>query len=207
MSTQLIQELRRHPLPWLGLAGLATAIPLVLYLAPDEAILGSGIQTVYVHVALTWTGMGGLFLMGILGLILAISAKRKALQDLAQTLGWVALLFFTGGIVVSLIASHVNWGGIFWREPRMLAAVNSLAISAILLVVNSWLANSRLRGLIFAMIPAIVAVITLQAPRVLHPTSPIFSSPAIGIQSAFGLLFLLFAAVGAWIVWRLTRIR
>ena len=51
---------------------------LLLWLAPAEQTLGSGITSVYVHVALTWTGMTGLIIAAVLGLapIIHISSWR-----------------------------------------------------------------------------------------------------------------------------------
>ena len=203
-NTAFIDKFRRKPLPWLLLGGLITAVFFVLYLAPAEATLGTGIRTVYIHVALTWTGMAGFVFAGLLGLIVLISANEK-LARWMQTLGWVAFGFYVAGIAMSAIASHVNWGGVFWQEPRMMAALNSLPVATIIMGLNIWIPWVRVRGLLQAILPMIVAWITYSAPLVLHPRNPIFSSEATGIQLAFISIFLLFAAIAAWIVWRLVQ--
>ncbi len=199
-----LDKIRRQPLPWLVLGGLVTAVLFLIYLAPEEATLGTGIRTVYIHVALTWTGMAGFVLAGLLGLVVLITANEK-LERWMKILGWTAYGFYVAGVAMSAIASHVNWGGVFWQEPRMAAAFKSLSVATILLVANMWVPQVRVRGFLQAIIPAAVAWITYSAPLVLHPGNPIFSSEATGIQLAFISMFLLCAAIAAWIVWRLVK--
>lgn len=199
-----ITNLRRRPLPWLLLGGLLTAILFLLYLAPEEATLGTGIRTVYVHVALTWTGLAGLVLAGLLGLAVLVSANEKVVRWM-HTLGWVAFGFYGAGIVMSAIASYVNWGNVFWREPRMAAAFNSLAVATIIFILNLWLPSLRVRGFLQAAIPVILFWFIYRAPLVLHPDNPIRSSEATGIQLTFAGFFLLFAALAAWMSWRLLK--
>lgn len=203
-SASFLTTVRRKPLPWLILGGLITAVLFLLYLAPAEATLGTGIRTVYIHVALTWTGMAGFVLAGLLGLAVLVTGNEK-LARWMQTLGWVAFGFYVAGVVVSAIASRINWGGIFWQEPRMAAAFKSLSVATIIMVLNMWLPQVRVRGLLQAVIPVAIAWITYTAPLVLHPRNPIFSSEATGIQVAFIGMFLLFVAIAAWIVSRLVK--
>jgi hypothetical protein len=200
-TAAFIDRIRRKPLPWLLLGGLVTAVLFILYLAPEEATLGTGIRAVYIHVALIWTGMAGFVLAGLVGLAILISANEN-LALWMQTQGWVAFGFYVAGVATSVVASQVNWGGVFWQEPRMTAALTSLAVVTIILVLNMWMPWLRVRGLLQAIIPAVVAWITYSAPLVLHPGNPIFSSEATAIQFTFVSLFLLFAAIAAWIVWR-----
>jgi hypothetical protein len=195
-------KVRRNPLPWLVLGGLVTAVLFLLYLAPEEATLGRGIRSVYVHVALTWTGLAGFVLAGLLGLGVLATANPR-LTRWMQTLGWVAYGFYLAGVGVSAIASRVNWGGVFWQEPRMMAAFNSLALATIIMVFNLWVPWVRVRGLLQAVVPAAVVWITYNAPLVLHPGNPIFSSESSTIKFAFIGMFLLFAAIAAWIFSRL----
>lgn len=183
---------------------MVTAVLFLLFLAPEEATLGTGIRSVYIHVALIWTGMAGFVLAGLFGLVVLVLSNEK-LARLMQTLGLVAFGFYLAGVAMSAIASADNWGGVFWQEPRMLAAFNSLAIAAILLVAISLAPWPRVRGGIQAAIPIVIAWITYNAPLVLHPGNPIFSSESTTIQLAFVSFFVLFAAIAAWIVWRLGK--
>lgn len=200
-----IANIRRQPLPWLLLGGLLTAILFLFYLAPEEATLGTGIRAVYIHVALAWTGMAGLILAGLLGLALCVSANEKLIPWM-QTLGWVAFGFYLAGIIMSMVASKVNWGGVFWQEPRMAAALNNLAVTTILLTLSMLIRWVRMRGFLQAAIPVLMIWITYRAPLVLHPANPIRSSEAVNIQFTFIAFFLLFSAIAAWIIWRLAKL-
>ncbi|MCA9998552.1 MAG: hypothetical protein KDE56_22470 [Anaerolineales bacterium] len=197
------ERLPRKPFPWLVLGGLITAVFFLLYLAPEEATLKSGIRAVYIHVALTWTGMVGFVLAGVLGLVVMVTAN-KASASWLQTLGWVAFGFYLAGVAMSAVASKVNWGGVFWQEPRMKTALNGLALAAIILIVIMWMPQIRLQGLLQAIIPLSITWMTYRTPLVLHPGNPIFSSEATGIQATFIGMFLLFAAIAAWIIWQFT---
>lgn len=200
-----ITNIRQQPLPWLVLGGLLTAVLFLFYLAPEEATLGTGIRAVYIHVALTWTGMAGLTLAGLLGLALFVSANEKLIRWM-QTLGWVAFGFYLAGIIMSAVASKVNWGGVFWQEPRMAAALNNLAVAIILLTLNMLIRWVRMRGFLQAVVPVLMIWITSRAPLVLHPSNPIRSSEAVNIQFTFIAFFLLFSAIAAWIIWKLIKL-
>lgn len=196
-----LTPIRRKPLPWLILGGLLLSVLFLLYLAPEEATLGTGIRTVYIHVSLTWTGMAGLALAGLLGLAVLITAHEKLAQWM-QTVSWVGFGFYVAGITMSAIASYINWGGVFWKEPRMAAAFNSLAVATIILILNGWISSLRMRGFLQAVVPVIITWFTYTAPLVLHPDNPIRSSDSVGIQTAFIGLFFLSASIAAWIIWR-----
>lgn len=177
---------------------------LLLWLAPAEETLGNGITSVYIHVALTWTGMTGLLLGGLLGLIMAIFA-RSALQNWIYSLVWIALAMFAGGLIMSIIAARVNWGAIFWQEPRTSSALQLLAIGLIVQLLNGWRLPYRLKGLLYAVPAAYLVWSTLVTPLVLHPGNAARSSPSTAIQLVFFALFGLFAIAGAWLVIALHR--
>ena len=176
----------------------------LLVLAPQESTLGQGIKSVYMHVALTWTGMAGFVVAGLLGLaLLATGSQRLAVW--MQTLGWVAFGFYAAGIAMSTLASKVNWGNIFWQEPRMMAAFNGLAVATIILAANIWIPWLRLRGALQALLPVIIFWLTYSAPLLLHPRNPITTSDSLGIKLAFGGMFLLMAGVAVWLVWAIRK--
>jgi len=203
-STTFMTTMRQKPLPWLLLSGLLLSVLFLLYLAPEEATLGTGIRAVYIHVSLIWTGMAGLVLAGLLGLGVAVSANEP-LARWMQTSSWVAYGFYLGGILMSAVASKVNWGGVFWQEPRMAASLNSLAVATILLTLNTWVPWVRVRGLLQAIVPVLITWITNSAPLVLHPDNPMDAPEATGIRWAFIGLFLLFSAIAAWIIWKVMK--
>lgn len=194
----------RGNVPWILLGGLLTMAAFLLMLAPEESTLGQGIKTVYVHVALTWTGMAGFVVAGLLGLLVLATGSRR-FADWMQTLGWVAFGFYAAGIAMSALASKVNWGNVFWQEPRMMAALNGLAVAVIVLAANVWIPWVRVRGALQAILPAIIFWLTYSAPLLLHPRNPISTSDSLGIKLAFGGMFALTASLAVWVVWLVVR--
>ena len=177
--------------PFLSYGGLALLIilgGLVLWAAPEEQTLGSGIKVVYLHVALIWTGMTGLVLLGILGIGVLLTGNQR-LQTWGQAVGWVALGFFLAGILMSMLAAKVNWGGIFWQEPRYIAMFRVMAIAIISQVIGLWPISPRITGGLSA-IPALILVWSVNnTALILHPQNPIQSSPSLAIQGTFLGLF------------------
>jgi len=176
----------------------------LLILAPEESTLGQGIKTVYVHVALTWTGMAGFVVAGLLGLAVLVTGSRRFAAWM-QTLGWVAFGFYVAGIAMSALASKVNWGNVFWQEPRFMAAFNGLAVAVIILSANVWIPWLRLRGALQAVLPLIIFWLTYSAPLLLHPRNPIFTSDSLGIKLAFGGMFVLTAGLAVWVAWAVRK--
>lgn len=181
------------------LGGIILLASLLLWFAPLERTLGAGIKIVYIHVALIWTGMTGLALLGILGLGILLTAQQK-LQAWTQTIGWVALGFFAAGIGISTIAAKVNWGAVFWQEPRTVAMLQVLAVGIIVQVANSWPIWPRLKGLFSVLVVAFLSWSLLNTPLVLHPRNPARTSPSLGIQLSFFGLFLLSCLAASWLV-------
>jgi hypothetical protein len=173
---------------------------LVVWLAPEEQTLGQGIKSVYVHVALIWVGMAGLALAGLLGLTVIVWASEK-ISSWMQIIGWVGLAFYAAGLAMSALASKVNWGNIFWQEPRMRAALSMLAAALIVQIVASWVPWLRLRGLLSSGLIVLLAWSTLSAPLVLHPDNPVATSSSLAIQMTFLGLSLLCGLAAAWFVW------
>ena len=185
---------------WLVLGALALAAGILLWLAPAEKTLGQGIKIVYVHVAFMWAGMLCLTLAGVLGGGVLLWA-RQTWQPWAHAIGWVGLGLFAAGVGMSLLAAHINWGGIFWAEPRMLAALNILAIGVIVQNANGWLPGLRVRGLLNVGLAAFLTWSVLSTPLILHPRNPIHSSASLAIQLTFVGLFVLCSLAAAVVVW------
>ena len=178
------------------------AAALVVWVAPDEQTLGSGIKSVYIHVALIWVGMLGFYLAGALGAAVAWTTSVW-LQRWAHTFGWVGLGFFVAGMGASFLAAGINWGGVFWDEPRNRAMGNVIAATLIIMVLIGWTPSIRMRGLLQIVPAGLLLWAVLSTPLTLHPRSPILSSSSTPIRLTFLSLFVL-GCVGAWwISWRL----
>lgn len=185
---------------WFLLAALLLLIVLVVWLGPDEQTLGNGIKTVYIHVGLTWAGIAGLGVAALVGLGVLFTANVNWAGWL-KTLGWVATVLYGSGILMSMVASKDNWGGVLLQEPRMAAALNGFAIALIVQVLNGWLPWLRLRGLLALLLFSLILWLNGQAELVLHPPNPVRTTESSAIQLTFVSLFFLFTLVGAWLVW------
>lgn len=185
---------------WLILVVILIAGSMLTLLAPDERTLGQGIKVVYVHVAFIWTGMLGFTLAGILG-VLMLFMEKKTMHDLNLTLSWVSLACFSVGIALSLLASQVNWGGIYWQEPRMLSSLGFLAAATLVLIAKKLLPWYRARGALSAFLAFLLMWSILGIPLVLHPKSAIRESSAITIQLTFLAMFVLSSLAAACLVW------
>lgn len=184
---------------WAILGGLAILAAILVLLAPGEQTLGSGIKSVYVHVALTWTGMIGILSAGLAGLAAAIFAK-PSLQDWAHKIAWVAFAFFSAGLVMSIVAASINWGAIFWQEPRTNSALQILAAGLVVQVANSWSMSYRLKGTLNFVLAGFLIWLIQTTPLVLHPGNAARSTTSLAIRFTFFGLFVLSTLAAAWIV-------
>jgi hypothetical protein len=179
----------------LTLLTIAALAGLIVWVAPDERTLGAGIKWVYVHVALTWTGMTGIVVAGALGALTALGCERWF--GWGRTIGGVGLAFLIAGAVVSGAAALVNWGGLALDEPRLNATLQIIASGlGVALLAQSGL-DVRWKGLLFAMLPVFMFASLTLTPLVLHPRSPIWTSTSLGIQAAFVSLYVLSLAAAA----------
>lgn len=189
---------------WLVLAAIVALAATLLWLAPAEQTLGSGITSVYVHVALTWTGMTGLVIAAGLGLAAAIFG-RPGWQSWAHLVGWVGLGAFATGLVMSALAAGINWGNVFWQEPRFNSALQVLALGFAIQIVNGLPISTRSRGVLQAVPAAALLWLTWATPLVLHPGNAARSSPSGAIRFTFFGLTILCCLAGAWLVLAIRR--
>lgn len=184
---------------WIVLIVIASLAAVILLVAPEEKTLGTGIRSVYVHVALTWTGMTGIIVAGFAGLAAAIF-NRPRLQSWARTITWVALAAFTAGLFMSIIAAGINWGGVFWREPRTNAVLIILAAGLIVQGLSSWPIDQRIKGLLNFLLAAVFLWLILTTPLVLHPGNAARTSNSFAIRFTFFGLYGLSLLAATWIV-------
>jgi len=188
---------------WLLLVIILTAQLVVLWISPEERTLGVGIKPVYLHVSLTWTGMFLLAVSGFLGFGVAISKDEKMASWL-KIIYTVGFGIFGAGFLVSLYASVVNWGGVPFREPRVITALNILVVAAVAWILTRWIPRKRLNGLL-SMVPVVFMIMTVKSSTiVLHPDNPVQNSPN-GIKYAFYGMFMLALLLAGWWVCTLRK--
>jgi hypothetical protein len=178
-------------------------IALVTALAPLEKTLGARVRLVYYHGAWVWTGKAAYGLAaaaGLAGLLLPAARRRWAAWSLA--LGRAGLVFWLTYLPLSLLVQQINWGGIYWNEPRWRVPA-AFGVAAVLLQVALVLFNqpvlTALANLVFG-VALWVGLANVQ--NVLHPDSPIFGSGSLRIEAFFiALLALSLFCMAQIVVW------
>lgn len=194
----------RFPLLILTLA----LILLAAAFSPLEATLGWRARVVYFHGAWVWSGKIAFGLAALSGLLALLWSRRRAWSaGWSLAFGRAGLVFWLTYLPMSLWVQQINWGGIFWDEPRWRVPL-AFGVAAVLVQVALWLFNRPLltSSVNLAFGAALWAALgNLQ--NVLHPDSPIFGSGASPrIAFFFILLFLLSLAlmVQVALLWRRT---
>lgn len=184
---------------WIAFLLIILLAATILIFAPEERELGSGIRSVYVHVAMIWTGMSGIVLAGLLGLGAAVFNKAD-LQSWAKSITWVALGMFAGGVIMSIVAAGINWGGVFWQEPRTNTVLQVMAFTLIVQVINSWPVSLRIRGGLNFLLACLLLFLVFTTPLVLHPGDAARTANSLAIRFTFITLYVLCMTAAAWLV-------
>jgi hypothetical protein len=185
----------------IGIALVLGAI--LLWVGPEEQTLGSGIRSVYIHVALTWTAMLGIVAAGLMGFVTLLLSKPAWLGAIS-TIIWVAIGLFFAGLVMSFIAAGINWGGVFWDEPRTNSAIQILVAALAVQIANRFSLPFRVKGGLYFLLILFMFWSIATIPDVLHPGDAARTSPPAIRFTFFGLFALLSLAAG-WFVWQLER--
>lgn len=185
----------------IGLIVTLLALALAASFAPIERTLGVNLRLILVHGAWAWTGQIAFGLAAICALP-GLLLRRAAWHDWSQAWGRTGMLFWLTYLPMSLLVMQLNWGGLFFDEPRwripFTFAVVGVLLQAGMLLINSPVFTSA-GNLFFG---AALWWSLRNAANVLHPDSPIGQSNSLNIQLAFGLLLalILLAAlqIAAW---------
>ena len=188
--TAVLKFARRRHVPLIT-ANLLLLLVITL-VSPLEQTLGWRVRAVYFHGAWVWTGLAAYGLAALAGLAAFVWAKRRAFwADVSLALGRAGLFFWLTYLPMSLWVQQINWGGIYWDEPRWKAAlafgVASILIQIALVLFDFPLitssANLVFGGALFGTLANI--------QNVMHPESPIFSSGSTLIKVFFLALLIL----------------
>ena len=182
------------------LIGLLVLIALLVAFGPPERVLGVHVRVVYLHGAWVWTALAGFAAAattGAAGLVL----RRTSLQSWSVSLGRAATFFWVTYLPISLIAMQSNWNGLFLAEPRWRIGLDFAVAGVLLQVGLAVVARSAwASGMNVAYLLALAWSLA-SAQQVMHPSSPVFSSPSSMIQAYFVVLLVLCLLAG----WQATR--
>ncbi|HEX2980407.1 MAG TPA: hypothetical protein VHO48_09095 [Anaerolineaceae bacterium] len=196
------EVMRRFPVPgWLLFAANLALIGALTALAPTERTLGANIRLILLHGVWVWAGLLT-FLAAALSGLAGLLRRQRAWQAWSLALGRTGLAFWLTYLPMSLLVMQINWGGLYFDEPRWRIPF-AFAVAGTLLQVALGLFN-RLDwaaggNLVFG---AALWAATLRMENILHPDAPILSPTAGGLQVFFvvllGLELLLAFQVARW---------
>ncbi|MEI8254100.1 MAG: hypothetical protein WCJ30_00340 [Deltaproteobacteria bacterium] len=185
----------------MALLAAAVAFGAIVFLAPAERQLGSGIRVVYVHVPLVWTGMLALVSAAIAGAF-ALARPRGPSSSAADAwggaLGMVGVVSYGAGVAMSLLAARINWGTLLWIEPRLAMSLRVVGLALAVQFVAPRLESVRARGAARLAVAVFMLWSLYATPLYVHPRDPIGTSAAWQIRGAFYSLFAILALTGAW---------
>jgi hypothetical protein len=193
-----------HSSPWIRPAALgATLLAIGVFAArtPIELVLGTNARLVYLHGAWVWASLV-VFVLAVGAGAAALLTRQPVWHAWSQSLTRTALLSLLLTLPLSLLVMRVNWGGYFFNEPRWrilfpFAVAGLLLQIALTLIDTPWLSSTG------NLVYSVVFLYSMsRITSVLHPDSPILSSPSTSIRAGFATLVILAAAallqVAAW---------
>jgi hypothetical protein len=199
----MVRMVTRHQPVWIGLI-LLLLIGLVVAFSPLERTLGERIRLVYFHGAWVWAGKAAFAAAAAAGLA-GLALRHRGWQKASLAVGRAGMVFWLTYLPLSLVVQQMNWGGIFWDEPRwripLMFGITGLLLQGGLMLLE----DLRLASFGNLLFGAALWWSLGNIQNVLHPDSPIFQSEAVRIQIFFsGLLVLsfLFGLVLAWLFLR-----
>ncbi len=166
-------------------------IALITWFGPAEKSLGDNLRLVLLHGAWVWTGKTLFALAGLAGLMALLGAAR--LHDWSRALGWAGLIFWLTYLPMSLVVMQLNWGGLFFDEPRWQVPFTLAVVGVLLQIGLHILHQPRLTSLGNLAFGAALWLRLGVAQNILHPDSPVMQSGSAMLQFYFaGLFFLVF---------------
>jgi hypothetical protein len=159
-----------------GLVVLTTGALLI----PADKTLGPATRWVFVHGAVTWTGILATLGAGVVALCLLLSRGQGPgsvrIGSALWRLSSIALLFWAVSLGLGFPVMKMSWGGVLWNEPRLLMSMEIVFLLLVVWVVGLVVENRRV--LAFASLAATVAMVALllMTSGAFHPDNPIFGS-------------------------------
>jgi hypothetical protein len=179
-----LQKVRRRQWMWAGIVLTVVLLAVVTALSPAERTLGTNARLVYFHGAWVWAGklaFGAAAVCGLIGLL----KRSRTWQLWSLALGWTGMFFWLTYLPLSLWIQQVNWGGIFWDEPRLRIPLMFGVIGLLLQTGMVLLEELRLVSLVNVIFGAALWYFLGNIQNVLHPDSPILTSNSLQIQLFF----------------------
>lgn len=177
---------------------LLVVIAAVVWFGPAEQELGSNVRIVYLHGAWVWTALIGFAAAAISGAV-GLAMRRHRWLARSKAFGQSATLFWVTYLPISLWAMQTNWNGLYLLEPRWRIGLDFALVALLLQAAVLITRSAYLTGLVNLGFAASLFWALSQAEQVMHPPSPISSSPSALIQSYF-LLLVIICLLAGWLI-------
>lgn len=185
-----VSFLRRYRF-WLLLITLGFIIATTA-VAPLEKTLGARVRLVYLHGAWVWTGKVAFGLAGLAGLGVFLCANRRSFwSGWSLAFGRTGLFFWLTYLPLSLVVQQLNWGGIYWDEPRWRVPLAFGVAGALLQIALTLFNHPRWTAMANLVFGVVLWAGLARLENVLHPDSPIFGSGSQRIETFFLVLLFL----------------
>lgn len=177
------------------IAACIVAAVILTFLAPEEQTLGSSVKLVFMHAALMWVSFFMYTMSAVLSVIFLFNGKNNYFAWVGPML-WTGILILASTSLLGMITAELTWGGIAWREPRMLMLGEMLLASVLVVIINILLSNPKIKAIFYLALTAAVWWLLLTTEKIIHPGNPIFSSDVWAIK-LFPLAVTFFLAIAA----------
>jgi heme exporter protein C len=196
-----------------------TAIGMVFFYAPMEAVMGQVQRVFYFHVANAWVGMLGFLVAAISGVAYLLKGDRKwDITGLAAI--EISFVFFFIAIVSGSIWARGSWGTWWTWDPRLTSAAIVELLYAAYFLLRQGLEEPDQRariGAIYAILSFIsvpLTFISIRIFRTIHPV--IIGSGAASAEGSFDMTtkmlqtfmfsLLVFSFIFADLLWHRIRL-
>jgi heme exporter protein C len=165
-----------------------TAVGMVFFYAPLEAVMGQVQRVFYFHVANAWVGMLGFMVAAIAGIAFLRKGYRKwDIVGLAAI--EISFVFFFTAIVSGSIWARGSWGTWWTWDPRLTTAAICELVYAAYFLLRQGIEDPDRRarfGAVYAILSFIsvpLTFISIRIFRTIHPV--IIGSGAAGAEGSF----------------------
>src|SRR4030043_2127407 len=152
-----------------------TAVGMVFFYAPLEAVMGQVQRVFYFHVANSWVGMLGFMVAAIAGVAFLRKGERKW-DIVGMAAVEISLVFFFIAIVSGSIWARGSWGTWWTWDPRLTTASIVELIYAAYLMLRQGIEDPDRRarfGAVYTILGSISIPLTFLSIRLLRTIHPI----------------------------------
>jgi heme exporter protein C len=167
-----------------------TAVGMVFFYAPLEAVMGQVQRVFYFHVANAWVGMLGFMVAAIAGVAFLRKGNRKW-DIVGLSAIEISFVFFFTAIVSGSIWARGSWGTWWTWDPRLTTAAICELVYAAYFLLRQGIEDPDRRarfGAVYAILSFIsvpLTFISIRIFRTIHPV--IIGSGGSGAEGSFDM--------------------